>query len=186
MYIALSSQQGSVYWISLSKFTGLDQNKKTKITYNPPYPSRNIYRHRLYEHSMTSKHQPSAHSDSARPSRQTFKEPSVSSMWSKVISCQYLDSMINSRAVRYPMGGYGGLNFLSDQAGPIFPTLFFILLYFFSFLVDFFLEAGVWAAFGGSGWPVAWGGGRACWVACWAVACCCWGLDVRVAVLPGM
>lgn len=59
-------------------------------------------------------------------------------------------------------------------------------LYFFSFLVDFFLEAGVWAALGGSGWAEAWGGGRACWVACWAVACCCWGLEVRVAVLPGM
>lgn len=59
-------------------------------------------------------------------------------------------------------------------------------LYFFSFLVDFFLEAGVWAALGGSGWAEAWGGGSACWVACWAVACCCWGLEVRVAVLPGM
>lgn len=94
--------------------------------------------------------------------------------------------MSDSKAIRYLTARVGvGANFSSGQAGCVVPPPP-PDSYFFSFLVDFFLEAGVWAALGGSGWAEAWGGGRACWVACWAVACCCWGLEVRVAVLPGM
>lgn len=55
------------------------------------------------------------------------------------------------------------------------------LAYFLSFLVDFFLLAGVWAALWISTWGMACGGPcRACW------GIICWGLAVRVAVLPGM
>lgn len=121
MYIALSSQQGSVYWISLSKFTWFDQNEKTKITLTPhthpeistdtDYMNTAWLRNTSLQHILIPQ----------GPQDKLSMNQSVSSVWSKVISCQYLDSMINSRAVRYQMGGYGGLDFLSDQAGPIFP-----------------------------------------------------------------
>lgn len=61
-------------------------------------------------------------------------------MWSQVICCQYL---------RYLMVGCGGL--ISHQIRLRFIIPSPIHIYFFSFLVDFFFEAGVWAALGGSG-----------------------------------
>lgn len=115
--IALSYQQGSLHWISLSKFIWFCQKKKEKkisltphtlpkISTDKDYMSntRPSAQHRLHQQ------QPSAHSDSSRPSRNSFKEPSTSSMWSEVICCQCLDSS----SVRYLIVGCGGLNFSSD------------------------------------------------------------------------
>lgn len=62
--------------------------------------------------------------------------------------------MSDSKARRYltaKVGGGGQLSYLVRPGVPFRHRS----LYFFSFLVDFFLEAGVWAALGGSGWAEA-------------------------------